>query len=724
MLKKCIFILFAFLAMTSNSSAEHLVGGEIFYKCLGGDEYEITLKVYRDCYTVTGAPFDNPAAIAVYNTAGDLIDNLQAPFTGSNQLEVVINDPCLQAPPDVCVEEAVYTVTTNLPFLAGGYHIVYQRCCRNPTIVNLIEPDAQGSSYYVHIPELALNTCNSSPSFNSFPPLALCTGEELIFDHSATDSDGDLLVYSLCTPFHGGDQLNPAPNPPLPPPYTNISWSPGYTAGFPINAAPQLSIDPTSGLLTGVPTQVGQYVVGVCVEEYRNGELISTNKRDFQFNVVICESNIAAIIPSQESFHEPCDGLEVDFGNSSVNAQYYHWDFGVAGVISDTADIENPTFLFPDTGAYEVRLIANPGFVCADTTIGVVMVYNPVLVEIESSGELCFDVNEVDFLASGQFGSGATFLWEFEDAVPGSSTELNPQGIVFDSVGTYDISVLVTEHICSDEANMSLETYPRPQAYFNGDTLEGCAPLGVLFVDSSLAGTPHESLWDFGDGVNELGERVFHSYTEAGTFDLNLTIWTTEGCVDTATYYVENAVIVWPQPTAELTVDSNIRFIFEPDFIYDGESNAETCELFTGDGSSFVNSIGSCNFEYSYTDTGNYLAIMVFTDARGCVSSDSVWIRVEPEVRFWVPNAFTPNDDRINDTWGPKAFGFKEFELWVYDRWGKMMFHTTDPFENWNGTFKNQSNHEPVLGVYTYRIAARSVKKTYIKEIGHVTILK
>jgi hypothetical protein len=201
--------------MVFQANAAHLVGGEIFYECLGNDQYRITLKVYRDCYTVTGADFDNPANIAVYDDAGNLIENLTAPFTGSQQLPVIINNPCLQAPPNVCVEEAIYTVTTTLPFISGGYHIAYQRCCRNPTILNLIAPDDLGSTYYVRVPELALNSCNSSPSFNSFPPLALCIGDQLIFDHSATDAEGDMLVYTLCTPYHGGSSTNPQPVPPL-----------------------------------------------------------------------------------------------------------------------------------------------------------------------------------------------------------------------------------------------------------------------------------------------------------------------------------------------------------------------------------------------------------------------------------------------------------------------------------------------------------------------------
>jgi len=700
------------------------VGGEIFYSCLGGNQYQITLKVYRDCYTVNGADYDNPANIGVYDASGNLVQQLQAPYNGSQVLDVIIENPCLQAPPDICVEEAVYNVTVDLPYITGGYHVVYQRCCRNPTIVNLSNPGDQGSSYYVRIPEEALNTCNSGPSFNSFPPLALCIGDELNFDHSATDVDGDQLVYSLCAPYHGGDQVNPQPIPPLGPPYTSIAWGLGYSASNPMDAFPQLSIDPNTGLLTCVPTQAGQYVVGVCVEEYRNGQLISTNIRDFQFNVVSCVSNIEAIIPPQPFYHDPCDGLEVDFGNQSVNADFYHWDFGVDGTFNDTSNLEDPIYTFPDTGRYWVTLIANPGYPCADTTVDDVLVYNDVSVDILSNGEQCFDINSVNFTPVGNFGPGASFYWEFENATPSSSNDMNPQGVVFDTVGVYEVSVEVTEAVCTDFTTTTVEMYPKPQAFFHGDTFKGCAPLGVLFIDSSLANTPHQASWNFGDGFSEEGHRVFHGFTEPGIYDVTLSIWTVTGCADTSIYVVQNAIEVWPSPSAELMVEPDTQFVYDPVFTFTGISNAATCQIFPGDGTAYSEPVPDCTFEHFYTDTGDYQAIMLFEDDNGCTSSDSVWVRVEPEVRFWVPNAFTPNDDRINDTWGPKAFGFSEYEIWVFDRWGKLMFHSTDPFEKWNGRYNNQSNHEPVLGVYSYRILARSVKNTIVKEHGHVTILR
>lgn len=724
MLKKQLIFMCAFLAMAFVSKGDHLVGGEIYYECLGNDNYRITLKVYRDCNS-SGAPFDSPASIAVYNSSGGLVNMLDAYHGGAQLLPVVINNPCLQAPPDVCVEEAIYSVTVNLPPISGGYHIAYQRCCRNQSIVNLTNPALQGSTYYVAIPEVALNACNSSPYFNSFPPLALCIGEELVFNHSATDPDGDQLVYSLCTPFDGGSQANPAPIPANGPPYANINWGGGYSAANPIDGSPAFAIDPVTGELTGVPTQAGQYVVGVCVEEYRNGQLISTNKRDFQFNVVSCLSNIEAIIPIQTSFHDPCSGLEVTFGNNSVNTQTYHWDFGVENIVSDTSNLQNPTYLFPDTGAYTVSLIGNPGYACADTTIAIVEVYQGISVNITSSGNPCADANNFTFDADGQFGADATFFWEFSNAIPSTSTNRNPTGIVFDSLGVYTVSVTISDDNCSGAASSTVETLGRPQAYFQLDTLVGCAPLGVLLIDESNSPTDYEMFWNLGDGTTGSGERVLHNFTTTGTFDISLTIWTSEGCLDTSTYTLQQIVQTFPIPNGELSVDTNFRFIFEPTFNFEGTStDAVECSLSTGDGTILSDSISTCSYEYTYGDTGSYAAVMTFTDVNGCQTMDTVFLRVEPEIRFYIPNAFTPNGDRINDTWGPSAFGFRVYELWVFDRWGKQMFHSTDPFEKWDGTFNNEGNHEPVSAVYSYRIAAVAIRDLIINESGHVTILK
>lgn len=705
------------------ASATHIVGSEIYYTCLGNNQYRITLKVYRDCL-IGEAPFDSPAAVTVFNSSGAVVTNLMMYHNGAVQMPVVINNPCLQAPPNICVEEAVYETTVSLPFLSGGYHIAYQRCCRNGTIVNLVNPGAQGATSYVHITEAALNGCNSNPRFNAFPPIALCAGDPLVFDHSATDPDGDLIVYSLCAPYIGGTQFDPAPSPAAPPPYAQVNWGGGYAAASPMNSNPALTIDPATGMLTGTPTQQGQFMVGVCAQEYRNGQLLSVNTRDFQFNVVSCMSFVAAVIPDPEAFHDPCTGREVTFGNNSINATYFEWDFGVDSVQNGISTDMTPTYTFPDTGWFDVTLIANPGLPCADTATQPILIYDPVIAEIPPLDGQCADANAFDFMADGQFGPGATFFWEFEDAQPATSTDRDPVGIAFNGAGQFTVRLTVTQAICSDTDERVISTYPRPLALFDPGPHIGCPPLAVQFTDQSYSATGHQRLWDFGNGETSFVASPTFVFTQTGSYDITLTIWTTSGCIDTVSVSAPLDVTVHPVPSGILTVEPDTQSIFNPYFSFSGSSgNAVLCEIDPGDGNTLSATIAGCDFQYTYADTGNYYPVLHVVNDLGCTASDTAFLRVHPEFRFWLPNAFTPYGNPRNDTWGPVAMGVKDYRMWVFNRWGQQMFYSEDHREQWDGTVQHSGNPEVVKGVYAYRVTFRSIDGEPFEYIGSVTLV-
>lgn len=377
-----IHILLLFLTLLSlKNFATHIVGGEIYYDCLGGNNYRITLKLYRDCYNGI-PPFDNPASIFIFNSSGVYLDSLEVPAPSSVILPFPLTNPCLTPPTDICVEEAIYQVVVNLPPLAGGYDFTYQRCCRNGTILNLISPGDVGSTYMAHIPDPGLAVCNSSPHYNNFPPIFLCAGVPLNFDHSATDPDGDSLYYELCDAFTGLSPSCPILGPqtaggcdPIapPPPAPFVPWLAPYNGSYPMSSSPALNVNSVTGLMTGTPNMVGQWVIAVCVSEFRNGVLLDVNKRDFQFNVVNCGIPVASI-PVQQPF---CFGNPSNFTQNSVNAFTYHWDFGDPGTSLDTSNVLSPTWTYASLGTYTLTLIVNPGTVCTDTATLTVTV-NPV----------------------------------------------------------------------------------------------------------------------------------------------------------------------------------------------------------------------------------------------------------------------------------------------------------------------------------------------------------
>src|ERR1035437_4539049 len=153
-IKHCIILLFLMLLCLKNF-ATHIVGGEIYYTYLGSNNYQITLKIYRDCYNGL-APYDDPATVFIFNSAGTFIDSLAIPFPGSTVLPGNVSNPCFVAPTNVCVEEAVYHAVVNLPPIPGGYNLMYQRCCRNNSILNLVSPGNVGSTYMAHIPDSSI----------------------------------------------------------------------------------------------------------------------------------------------------------------------------------------------------------------------------------------------------------------------------------------------------------------------------------------------------------------------------------------------------------------------------------------------------------------------------------------------------------------------------------------------------------------------------------------
>jgi hypothetical protein len=189
-----------------------------------------------------------------------------------------------------------------LPWGDKVYQIAYLRCCRNITINNIIRPEETGAAFFVEIFGNAIQECNNSPVFNNFPPILICNQVPLSFDHSASDMDGNNLEYEFCNAITAGGidgntsgnpysctGVTPTPNN-CPPPYAEVNYNTPYSANNPMGGSPQVTIDPVTGRIYGTPNLLGQYVIAVCVKEYKNGVQIGSIRREFQFNVVNCQS--------------------------------------------------------------------------------------------------------------------------------------------------------------------------------------------------------------------------------------------------------------------------------------------------------------------------------------------------------------------------------------------------------------------------------------------------
>jgi len=704
------------LLLSAPAWATHIVGGEIYYDCLGNNDYRITLKVYRDCINGV-APYDNPAVVGIFNIQGALLNTVSLPFPGSNFVPPTINSPCYTPPQSVCVEEAIYQGIVNLPPIAGGYVLSYQRCCRNNTILNLNNPGAVGSTYTINIPPSNLAVCNSSARYNNFPPIYLCEGAPLVFDHSATDPDGDSLVYELCDPFDGATAAAPQPNPPAGPPYAFVPFAAPYSGSYPMSSNPAMSIDPVTGLLTGTPNLQGQWVVGVCCKEYRNGQLICVNKRDFQFNVLPCPLLTVSSFPSQTVF---CAGYTVQFLNTSFNASNYMWYFGDPTTAADSSNLYQPIWTYGDTGVFTVTLICNPNTICADTNTSVFEIYPPVAPNFIPPAGQCVDGNSFDFQIGGQFMGNGTITWQFgPNAAPSTSPVSDPQDITWDTSGYFLVTVTVDENGCTGTFTDTVIVYPMPTANFDTGPFVGCVPYGIQFSDSSIAGTQLSYFWDFGDGNTSTQANPYHVYTTVGVYDVTLIVETTNGCISIDTIIVPGAVTVNPTPLAGFSVSDTSVSIFAPYIsTTDLSVGADSCWMDFGDGYTTNN----CDAGHTYWAYGEYTITQIVWNEYGCPDTAFINVEVTPEHRFFVPNTFTPNGNGLNDVFMPAIMGGEQYHFMIFDRWGMLIFETYDVNTGWDGRFKGNPCQEDV---YVWKVDYFDVEHLEsVAVIGHVNLIR
>jgi gliding motility-associated-like protein len=709
--------LFLWLLLSASAAhATHIVGGEITYRCLGSDRYEITLIVYRDCYN--GDPnafFDNPASIGVFDSNWKLLQDRRIRFNGRDDtIAVQLSNPCLVVPPNVCVHRARYRDTLTLPFRMGGYTLAYQRCCRNLLIRNIYNPLETGATYIAQISEATLRECNSSAVFKNWPPVAICANEPIDFDHGAADPDGDSLVYRLCTPLSGADQVVPRPQPPNAGPYAEVSWiSPPYDLAN-VLGGQALKIDAKTGFLTGVPNTLGNFVVGICVDEYRNGNLVSSTRRDFQYNVADCGKPLAA-------FFSPvlvCDTLRVVFKNESRNAASYTWYFDFDGDRNKISTLLSPAFTYPDTGSYRVALIANPGAECSDTTYKTIRLTRSFAdakldIQYPQCDESGLVVAANDLSVSPVYGiTGRQWILNGPGGFRETSTETNPRFKV-DASGDYTLRLAISlSNGCIDSLTLPFKA-PLPPLDRLADSLLICKGDSVFLFPA--ADPIYTYRWSPATGLSNPNA----PNPKAGPASNSIYSVTVSGngpCV------LEKEIAVKVLETVLLTATA------EPDSIFPGKTaqlNAVSpgVSSFSWSPPNTLNNPRIPNPVASPQNTTEYTVSAKF--GGNCEAQARVTVFVfsplcaEPFVFF--PTGFSPNGDAQNDVLKLESSIVEEVYWVVYNRWGQKMFEARSLDDAWDGTFKGEP--QPVE-TYGYYLKVRCVGGEEKVMKGNVTLLR
>lgn len=507
------FSIFSFISMAS-----HIVAGEISYRHLGGDDYEVTVVVLKDANT--GAALDGTINITVYESVVDTLFALYNAPLVTDTVPATLGDPCVIPPSGFTILRGTYIDTIQLPFNLNGYYLTYQRCCWSSAIDNIDSPVDHGLTITVDVPGTALvTTQNSAGALQNIPPLVLCTDKEFIWDMSIANVDADSIVYSMCTPADrpsSAGSVNPAIADPQP--YPLLPWAAGFSATEPFGTNVVVDLDPTTGEITFTPTDIGYFVVAVCATEYRNGVQICTKTITVMFNIKACDKIIPftlgnindGILAGNDgggnnleelkyisedcgeqiyTFHRDLDTTEIGFEilltGTATNGTDYPFiqdslvmPIGVKDttiVISGLADnlVEDAETIFLQIRYFDV---------CTgeyDSTIApiVILDYQPLNIQIpEDSVNYCPDLGEKVILKTTLTGGIPPYFYDWysesTDNLPNTPMLPINNYYISDTFNTFKISV-IDQCLKTDTSNIALVYNQCPIIVPNVITLNG-----------------------------------------------------------------------------------------------------------------------------------------------------------------------------------------------------------------------------------------------------------
>lgn len=403
-----------------------------------------------------------------------------------------------------------------------------------------------------------------------------------------------------------------------------------------------------------------------------------------------------------------------DLNLTSGGGVNYDWSGPGAYSVTNT---QNPTIVSAPmsvAGIYTVTVTDANGCVSTATTD---VVINPNLVFTAGSNSAICSGTQLDLNA--QNIPGANYNW----AGPNGFTAVNNQnpsipGATVLASGIY--TVLATNAAgCTGTATVNVLVNPLPTPVFAGDILSGCAPLCVNFTDQSIGngGTISSWSWDVETQTNSTTQNVNYCFMNPGIYDATLTVTTTDGC--SASLTVPNYITVNSNPVAEFMFTPQEIDESDPQVTFASTSSGATSWLWDfGDGGNSVLE----NPIHNYADTGTFCILLTVANNAGCIDTALGCLHISPVFSLFIPNAFTVNDDGLNETWNIYGRGIKTVSVRIFDRWGEEIYYFDTLDKGWPGT--KQNGQECKQDVYVYRIEVVDGKNDFHEFMGSVTLIK
>jgi gliding motility-associated-like protein len=293
------------------------------------------------------------------------------------------------------------------------------------------------------------------------------------------------------------------------------------------------------------------------------------------------------------------------------------------------------------------------------------------------------------------------------------------------SAGNYKITITDAKG-CSIDTTVTVTQPAAIVVAFTADTISGCAPLCTNFTDgtSDPGGTITKWSWTYSDGGSDTVKDPRHCFSAPGTYNVSLTVTDNHGCTGALT--INNMITVYSFPVAAFTLGPQPTTIDNPTISFtDKSTDAYGIASWLWNFADPLNDVPSTqqNPSHSYGDTGSFCATLTVTNIHGCKDSITECLIISPAYSLYIPNAFSPDGDGKNDVFMPKGQYVSNFKMYIFDRWGMMLYYTDDITKGWPGTV-NGGSRVCQEDTYVYMIEATDNLGQQHKYIGKVTLLK
>lgn len=602
----------------AQSTNGRIIGAEITYKSLGGNDYEITLNAYRDCASTRD--LDNQYFINYTSVA-------TPPFTGSLAVNLVNKEEASQFCPgqaSFCsggtlpgYKRYVYKGTVTLPYKSRwtfswglGNRSASLTTINNPTQTLYVESMLNNFAVAV----------NNSPTFSSEPQALVCTNNAISFNLGATQPDtGHVLRYSLVSPRTGSTSV--------------LTYKTGYSATQFLTSSTTIAVNATTGDISLNPSANNEVsCTALKVDEYFNGELIGSVVRDFQIATRDCDNALPSLtgINGQNNFSmSVCAGTSVNFSVSGTDNDVNQsvtlsWNNGITGA-SFASSGNTGTFSWTPTSSnigVNTFIVTAKDNACPvpgtqNHTFSIKVVPTPI---VKLGNDTTIGCNTTLTLAPILTSGTApfTYMWS-----PGGETTPTVQK----SVGSY--TVLVTDsNGCTAADNIIIKKGIIPDFKSNGDS--ACVGVPVKFTDlsSSSVASITNWAWRFGDGGTSTTKNPTHAYANPGLYTVRLIVKDATACADTIVKQVKVCKI----PTANFNyLDSCQNKPLSIMGIQEADPTAcpiTTWKLTDDKSNSLTNTTGA--FILNYADSGTVNVTLTVFNANGCSSSITKAIYINP----------------------------------------------------------------------------------------------